>query len=271
MLDLLTKSLLDRYRRRSLGHFYILNANEEEQLSSWTHQFLINILSDEGASKETCERRLKQGHPDILWLAPTDGSYKIENKDFDPLFQAMAHKPLELPWRFIVVEKPDAIGDAYANKLLKTLEEPSDFCTIIFLHAGARSLLATIESRGINLNLPNNATRELPTPSKDQNLADYLGSWSQHYPELYDSPLELTSSSAALAGELATLSRSKSHIEANLMAAVMTWAEHSIEDGRILEEVIEAMQHNYRSKIYNNSTSERFFSLISAVLATTQS
>tara|TARA_R110000868_G_scaffold248282_4_gene504662 strand:+ start:2035 stop:2856 length:822 start_codon:yes stop_codon:yes gene_type:complete len=270
MSDLLENSLLKRYRLRSLAHFYILNASEEEILTKWTTNFLLKVLADDGASIEVCKRRLEQGHPDILWLSPSDGNYKIENKDFDPLFQAMAHRPLELPWRFIIVDKPQCIGDAYANKLLKTLEEPSDFCTIIFLQTGSNSLMQTIESRGIKLKLQENHNRKLPTPAADQSLSQFLGAWSESYPELYDSPLELSEKTAALAGELATIVKSKSYLEANMVTGILTWAQYNIADSSILEEIIDSTHHGHISKIYNNSSAERFFSLINATLSLSQ-
>tara|TARA_R110000868_G_scaffold242548_1_gene498083 strand:- start:55984 stop:56805 length:822 start_codon:yes stop_codon:yes gene_type:complete len=270
MSDLLQQSLLNRYRLRTLGHFYILNADEESTLNTWAKNFLLKVLADDGASEQVCARRLEQGHPDILWLSPSDGNYKIENKDFDPLFQAMAHRPLELPWRFIIIEKPQCIGDAYANKLLKTLEEPSDFCTIIFLQAGSNSLMQTIESRGIKLRLHEKSDRVTPTPSQDQSLSQFLSLWSESYPELYDAPLELSDKTAQLASELATLTKSKFHLEENIINGVLCWAQYQVDDSDVLEEIIDSAQHGHLSKIYNNSNSERLFSLVNATLSLSQ-
>lgn len=264
-MDILSTSLLERYRLRTLAHFYLLQAREETQLIEWAKNFLLKVLSDEGANLKDCERRLTQGHPDILWLTPSENSYKVDNKDFDPLFLAMAHKPLELPWRFIIVEKPETIGDVYANKLLKTLEEPNPACTIIFLHSDARPLMATIESRAIKLRLQDEQQRQIPEVQKEQSLTAYLQAWSAAFPEYYEQSLELPETPAALANELSTLSRKEPKIEANLVTGILTWAQATISDVEVLENIIQSNKHHGQSTIFHNSSAERFFNLVHAL------
>lgn len=264
-MDVLKNSLLARYRKRQLAHFYLLQSSDETQLKNWARDFIVSVLSDEGQARTDSERRLDQGHPDILWLTPQENAYKIQNGDFDPLFQAMAHKPLEIPWRFIVVEKPETIGDVYANKLLKTLEEPAEACTIIFLHRATHSLMQTIESRAIKLRLPSSDKTTLPQPKNDQPLGDFIKDWGQSFSELYESALELPSTGAPLITELAALSRSRPDIEENLVLAITTWAHHNITNAQTLEKVLNASKHSLLSRTVNNGPAERFMTLISSV------
>lgn len=264
-MDVLKNSLLARYRQRQLAHFYLLQASDETQLKSWARDFIISVLSDEGQARTDSERRLDQGHPDILWLTPQENAYKVQNGDFDPLFQAMAHRPLEIPWRFIVVEKPETIGDVYANKLLKTLEEPAEACTIIFLHRATHSLMQTIESRAIKLRLPPTEKAQLPRPKENQALGDFIAEWSLSFTELYETALELPNAGAQLISELAALSRSRPDVEENLVLAITTWAHHNISNAQTLAKVLNASKHSLLSRTVNNGPAERFMTLISSV------
>ncbi len=260
-MDVLSKSLLARFRRRELGHFYILQARQSAHLASWMNEFLIAVLSDDGTSATHALGRLERGHPDVLWLKPQDDSYKVENGDFDPLFQTMAHRPLELPWRFIVVEKPETISDVYANKLLKTLEEPCDSCSIIFLLEQGRTLMSTIESRAIKLTLAQEKGALLGSaPAAD--LAQFLTSWCASYPQYFDEGLEFAQDRAALASELASLARSKPKVEENLFTALQLWAQENVTKPQVLESVLEALKHADFSRRLNNSCHERFYTLI---------
>jgi len=262
----LERVLLERFRRQSLGHFYIVKAKQETALIDWAKNFLVDVLIDSGLDAASAKRRLDQGHPDILWLTPKDDNYKIENDDFGALFSAMAHKPLELAWRFIVVEKPHSIGDVYANKLLKTLEEPSDYCSILFLHSESRSLLQTIESRAITLNLNFETKNFEEFTSSSSDLAGHLTQWCRAHPELFELAEELPQNPAALSSELAQLAKEKGQrAEECLMNGILRFAQQHIADPAQLSELIRACEHGHQSRTFHNSNAERFFTLIHAL------
>lgn len=264
MLDALSKSLLARYRQRQLGHFYILRASDGSQLNQWMHEFLVSVLSDEGRSRADSNGRLERGHPDILWLKPLDQSYKIENGDFDPLFQTMAHRPLELPWRFIIIEKPDSISDVYANKLLKTLEEPSPATSIIFLHDAARPLMATIESRGIKISLPQLSATQ-PHLKVGLELADFLQQWCAGFPDYYDEQQNFSSDNNKIASELSSLAKSKAWIEENLVNGLLNWAQQNVKEAAVLDNIIQQTKHANSSRQLHNSVHERFHTLVHSI------
>ncbi|PIP90351.1 MAG: hypothetical protein COW01_02780 [Bdellovibrionales bacterium CG12_big_fil_rev_8_21_14_0_65_38_15] len=265
MKELLGQALLARYSKRSLGHFYILNSSSEDYLKQWSKDFVLSVLFDQNKDANQNERRFNQGHPDLLWLTPEEDHYKIENKDFDPLFQAMAHKPLELPWKFIFVEKPQTIGSSYANKLLKTLEEPTDHCTIFFLNAGATPLLSTVESRAIKLNLnPPEPVEELTAKPKES-LADFMQRWTAQYPNNFDADLEFSNQLPKLAGELSLLSKGKYENEAIVIQGLLNWSLVNIENPKTIEEILDASKHHQHSKAFNSSINERIFSLVTTL------
>lgn len=264
----LSKVLLERFRRRSLAHFYLLSHENENFLNEWMQDFLISVLCQEGRDYTSAKRVLEQGHSDILWLKPKEDSYKVENEDFDPLFSAMAHRPLQLPWRFIVVEKPHLIGDVYANKLLKTLEEPNDACTIIFLHSTSKPLMKTVESRAIKLRLPSSGKKFDNNQIKSENLSEYLMQWSLAYPEFYENGLELPKNTYELASELSTMCRGKGHlVEENLMSGILAWASEHVDSASKLAAALDSCNHARLSRAVNNSSAERFATLLHTLTA----
>src|SRR5439155_11352457 len=60
---------------------------------------------------------------------------------------AASRTPFEATKRVFVVEGADVMGEAAANKMLKTLEEPADFVHIVLLTDRPAEVMPTIASR----------------------------------------------------------------------------------------------------------------------------
>jgi DNA polymerase III subunit delta' len=109
---------------------------------------------------------LKNNHPDLFWVTPT---YQHQGKLYTPaqaqeagvkrkappqirieqirqLREFLRRPALEAPRCIVVIEAAQTMGEAPANALLKTLEEPGQ-ATLILLAPSADSLLPTLVSR----------------------------------------------------------------------------------------------------------------------------
>jgi len=154
-MDPLLSVLKRGYNQLKLPPFFILKNHskndDQSELLSWIKKFLSDILMEHyHCDLSSSLARIDHGHADILWIQkPKDEDYKIDRKDLDPFFKFQNWKPLELKWRFVIVESADLISDRYSNKLLKTLEEPAKCTTIFFIQGSSKKLLPTIESRAI--------------------------------------------------------------------------------------------------------------------------
>ncbi|MFM7732727.1 MAG: DNA polymerase III subunit delta' [Cyanobium sp.] len=129
-------------------------------------RFLEGVVAGP-AGQRGLRRRLEQGnHPDLLWVEPT---YSHQGR-LVPLSQAgeegvsrrsppqlrleqvrelsrfLARRPVEAPSCLVVVDGAEAMAEAAANALLKTLEEPGDGL-LILITAAPEQLLSTIRSR----------------------------------------------------------------------------------------------------------------------------
>jgi DNA polymerase-3 subunit delta' len=129
-------------------------------------RFLEGVVAGP-AGQPGLRRRLEQGnHPDLLWVEPT---YSHQGR-LVPLSQAgaegvsrrsppqlrleqvrelsrfLARRPVEAPGCLVVIDGAEAMAEAAANALLKTLEEPGDGL-LILITAAPEQLLSTIRSR----------------------------------------------------------------------------------------------------------------------------
>lgn len=130
------------------------------------HRFLEGVMTG-GRTDGGLRRRLAQGNlADLLWIEPTF----THQGQLVPVSQAealgvsrrsppqirldqvreagrfLARRPIESPRSLVVIETAEAMPEAAANALLKTLEEPGDGLLILICAAPER-LLVTIRSR----------------------------------------------------------------------------------------------------------------------------
>jgi DNA polymerase-3 subunit delta' len=129
-------------------------------------RFLEGVLS-EGVGCERARRRLEdRNHPDLVWIEPTfqhqgrlltrDEAVEAGvNRRTPPQLRleqirgvrrALGRQPVESPRGMVVIESAEAMAEAAANALLKTLEEPGHGL-LILLTAAPERLLSTIRSR----------------------------------------------------------------------------------------------------------------------------
>jgi DNA polymerase-3 subunit delta' len=129
-------------------------------------RFLEGVVAGP-AGDSGLRRRLEQGnHPDLLWVEST---YSHQGR-LVPLSQAddegvsrrsppqlrleqvrevgrfLARRPVEAPGCLVVIDGAEAMAEAAANALLKTLEEPGAG-KLILITAAPEQLLSTIRSR----------------------------------------------------------------------------------------------------------------------------
>jgi DNA polymerase III subunit delta' len=129
-------------------------------------RFLEGVLAGPGGST-SLRRRLAEGnHPDLLWVEPT----YLHRGELVPLSRAeeegvsrrsppqlrleqirqvsrfLARRPVEAPGCVVVLEQAEAMAEAAANALLKTLEEPGKGL-LLLITAAPEQLLSTIRSR----------------------------------------------------------------------------------------------------------------------------
>ncbi len=132
--------------------------------------FLTAMLAAQPTGQSTqplTGRVLLENHPDLLWIEPTylyqgkrvTGATllaqdvalpktrpQVRLEQIRALSRFLSQSPLEAPRFLVVIEGAETMGEAAANGLLKTLEEPGQG-TIILMAPAIDALLPTLVSR----------------------------------------------------------------------------------------------------------------------------
>lgn len=161
-----TALLVAALERQRLAPAYLFCGPEGVGRAMAARRFLEGVIAGPAGSASVRRRLLEGNHPDLLWVEPTYS----EKGQLVPLSQAaaagisrkappqlrleqvravsqfLARRPVESSRALVVIESVEAMAEAAANALLKTLEEPGDGL-LILLSAAPDRLLNTIRSR----------------------------------------------------------------------------------------------------------------------------
>lgn len=273
-MNRLTSALLERLKHNTLGHFYVISAHPDladprEYLDLWAVELLAHALVQmSGISLEQAKHRLQMGHPDILVLEKEDQTknYSLEENELGELFRFQNFRAFETKHRFVLVKDAQLISVRYANKLLKTLEEPASDVTIIFLNPTRAQLLSTIESRAIHLRAAPSAAELSPLP-QTRSAAEFFSQLAQQGPV----PQGLADTLCALAqGEL-ELNEAIEKIRKNrswerpLLSASTDYMSSCEADYAQSQEYLKQIEWFYEAQTFHNSPPQRLAGLLSAI------
>jgi DNA polymerase-3 subunit delta' len=94
---------------------------------------------------DACRKVAHGNHPDLVLLAPQEAQIVIGQ--VREIQRQMIHRPLEGPWRVVIVDQAHDLNLQAANALLKILEEPPEGNVVVLIARSVFALLATIVSR----------------------------------------------------------------------------------------------------------------------------
>jgi DNA polymerase-3 subunit delta' len=153
-------SLLERtIRDDALRHAYLFLGPPQIGKSTLAHALARRLLCT-GEMPRPCGRcracllTAKGGHPDFRLVAPTDkdgrpdrvnGLLRVEQAS-EVVRDSMLH-PLEGAYKIFLIQDMQRANDSFANRLLKTLEEPPGHVILILTAQDRSQLLPTIISR----------------------------------------------------------------------------------------------------------------------------
>lgn len=111
-------------------------------------EFAKNILCTEKEKAYTCKSCIKfesDNHPDFVCIEPDGNNIKIEQ--IRSLQKKIQEKPIISKQKVYIIDDADTMTTEAQNCLLKTLEEPPGFATIILIGSNENAFLPTIKSR----------------------------------------------------------------------------------------------------------------------------
>ena len=133
--DKLKKELIHSVELNKTSHSYLFIGTEGIGKKLIAEEFAKMLLS----VKDT------ENSPDFSIIEPDGNSIKIEQiRDFQ---KKVSEKPIISNKKVYIINDSDKMTVEAQNCLLKTLEEPPEFVTIILIGANENSFLSTIKSR----------------------------------------------------------------------------------------------------------------------------
>lgn len=112
---------------------------------------------------KSCIEFDSNNNPDFLYIEPDGNSIKIEQiRDMQKRIQ---EKPIISDKKVYIIDNADKMTVEAQNSLLKTLEEPPEYATIILIGSNENAFLTTIKSRCMILHF---------NPIEDEKMLQYL-------------------------------------------------------------------------------------------------
>lgn len=167
----LKEHLQNAVKQNKVSHAYIINGERSSGKEFIAKVFAMALQCENRQGAEPCQechsclQALGKNQPDIIFLTPEKPG-RISVDDIRRQINAdVAIKPYSSPRKIYIVNEGEKMTVQAQNALLKTLEEPPEYAVIIILTANVDSLLPTILSRCVVLNMK---------PAKDTQIKKYL-------------------------------------------------------------------------------------------------
>lgn len=143
------KSILEKsIKLNKFSHSYIFWGTEGIGKKIIAKEFSKNILclnGEENCNCKSCIEFDSDNNPDFQLIEPNEGKVKIEQ--IREMQRKVAEKPIISNKKVYVINNADTMTTEAQNCLLKTLEEPPEYITIILICSNEDNLLSTIKSR----------------------------------------------------------------------------------------------------------------------------
>ena len=162
------KEILEKaIERNKTSHSYIFCGTEGIGKKLIAKELAKKILClKEKANDCDCKSCIEfdsDNNPDFQLIESVDGKIKIEQ--IRQMQRKVAEKPIISNNKVYIIDDADTMTTEAQNCLLKTLEEPPEYITIILICTNEGNLLSTIKSR---------CTRIQFEPIKDEEIKEYV-------------------------------------------------------------------------------------------------
>ena len=154
-----------------ISHAYIINGERSSGKEFIANVFAMALQCESSGQEKpcnechSCKQALSGNHPDIIRVThekpATIGVEDIRTGVNDDIII----KPYSSDWKIYIISEAEKMTVQAQNALLKTLEEPPAYAVIILLTSNIDSMLSTILSRCVVLNMK---------PVKDEIIKKYL-------------------------------------------------------------------------------------------------
>ena len=167
----LREHLENAVRAGKVSHAYIINGERNAGKEFIAKTFAMALQCENRQDVEpcgechSCKQALSGNHPDIIFIThEKPGTIGVDDIRRQ-INTDVAIKPYSGPKKIYIVNEGEKMTVQAQNALLKTLEEPPEYAVILILTDNVNTLLPTILSRCVVLNMK---------PVRDAQIKEYL-------------------------------------------------------------------------------------------------
>lgn len=157
------KNILEKsIKLNKISHSYIFWGIEGIGKKLIAKEFAKNILCLEKKNECKCKSCIEfdsNNNPDFQLIEPNEGKVRIEQ--IREMQRKVAEKPIISSKKVYIIDNADTMTTEAQNCLLKTLEEPPEYTTIILICTNEDNLLSTIKSRCTRMHFDSINTEEI--------------------------------------------------------------------------------------------------------------
>ena len=147
--DKIKELLQETIKNEKVSHSYLFIGQAGIGKKMLAKEFAKAVLClENNKCCDTCKSCLEfdsQNNPDFVLIKPEGNNIKIEQ--IRNMQRKVQEKPIISGKKIYIIDNADLMTQEAQNALLKTLEEPPEFVTIILIGENENAFLATIKSR----------------------------------------------------------------------------------------------------------------------------
>lgn len=152
------RHLKNAMKTGKISHSYIFTGAPGSGKKLLAGTFAMTLQCETGETEpclkcDSCKKAIGKNHPDIIIVNhEKPGTISIDEIR-EQVIHDVAIKPYCSPHKIYIVAEADLMTPQAQNALLKTIEEPPEYAVILLLTSNIDSLLPTIQSRCVRLDL----------------------------------------------------------------------------------------------------------------------
>lgn len=156
-------------KNNNISHSYLFLGTDGIGKKIFAKEFAKNILcnntKDETCACKSCTCFISNNHPDFMIINEEGNAIKIEQ--IRSITEKVIEKPIISTKKVYIINDADKMTKEAQNCLLKTLEEPPAYVTIILISSNENVILNTIKSRCMTLKFKNISDDDLSKFAKE--------------------------------------------------------------------------------------------------------
>lgn len=155
---------------KKVSHAYIINGEKSSGKEFIARVFAMALQCEKGEAEpcqecRSCRQALSDNHPDIIRVTHEKPNTISVDDIRAQVNNDVAIKPYSSAYKIYIINEAEKMTVQAQNAILKTLEEPPEYAVIILLVSNVNTLLPTILSRCVVLNMK---------PVADELIKNYL-------------------------------------------------------------------------------------------------